>query len=129
MGYVMQRDADKNGDVVETVKEEMTPEEQKKWEEDIKEHDEYMSLKWEENYQKCDITYLEGNNVIALKSVRVNVLKNLYRALDDKFIFVLTGDRCMVLNTNYIINIDVKGYESVGDIRRRNKSKFKLRNK
>ena len=88
-----------------------------------------MSLKWEENYQKCDITYLEGNNVIALKSVRVNVLKNLYRALDDKFIFVLTGDRCMVLNTNYIINIDVKGYESVGDIRRRNKSKFKLRNK
>ena len=133
MGYVMQRDVDKNGDVVETVKEGITKEQ---WEEYMEKWDDYHDSIWEEDYQMCDITYLiENSHMITLEGARVNVLTSLYRALDDKFIFVITGDgslgetdedRCVALNTNYIISIDLKGYENVRDIRRRNKLKFRF---
>tara|TARA_R100001129_G_scaffold76630_1_gene52359 strand:+ start:114 stop:518 length:405 start_codon:yes stop_codon:yes gene_type:complete len=105
-----------------------------KKEEMEKEMDDYMFSTWKENYQMCDITYLENGHMVILEGARVNVLTDLYRALDDKFIFVITGrgslggddeDRCVALNTNYIVSIDLKGYENVREIKRRNKLKFR----
>ena len=131
MGYVMQRDADKK------YWHELSTQEKEdylKKEEMEKEMDDYMFSTWEENYQMCDITYLENGHMVILEGARVNVLTDLYRALDDKFIFVITGrgslgeddeDRCVVLNTNYIVSINLKGYENVIDIRRSNKLKFR----
>ena len=102
MGYVMQRDADKNGDVVETVKEE-------DW---IKKHDEYMERMWEAGYQKCDLAYFDGENLVTLKNVRVEKDDNIYKTLEkDRFVFVLGDNQSLILNTSRIVYLDIKNHD------------------
>ncbi len=92
--------------------EEMTQEEMDKWAYEL----------WASGYQNCDLTYLEGNEVITLKDVMVGLEpeQTIYNILEKyKFIFIITGegaigntdnDRLMVLNTHYVINLDLKDY-------------------
>lgn len=117
MGCVMSRDLDKYWDELSTQEKEeyikkhemMT---QKEWEEYAEELSEDMDRMWEARYQKCDLAYFDGEDLVTLKNVRVAKDDNIYKTLEkERFVFVLGDNQSLILNTSRIVYLDIKNYD------------------
>lgn len=113
----MSRDLDKYWDELSTQEKEeyikkhemMT---QKEWEEYAEELSEDMDRMWEARYQKCDLAYFDGEDLVTLKNVRVAKDDNIYKTLEkERFVFVLGDNQSLILNTSRIVYLDIKNYD------------------
>ena len=113
----MSRDLDKYWDELSTQEKEeyikkhemMTQEE---WEEYAEELSEDMNRMWEARYQKCDLAYFDGEDLVTLNNVRVAKDDNIYKTLEnEKFVFVLGDNQSLILNTSRIVYLDIKNYD------------------